>query len=49
MDMAIANLFKFKVPFRPCGNDTDWNELYLPNKGYHYTSKVINDAESLGI
>ena len=49
MDMAIANLFKIKLPFRPCGHDTDWDEPYLPNKGYHYVSKTIENAESVGI
>ena len=49
MDMTVANLFKHKIRFERCGNDSSWVELTIPNKGYHYLSNLIENGESIGI
>ena len=49
MDMAVASLFKHKVRFELSGNDSNWNEPTIPNKGYHYLSNLIENGESVGI
>ena len=49
MDMAVANLFKHKVRFELSGNDSNWYEPTIPNKGYHYSSNWIENGESVGI
>ena len=49
MDMAVASLFKHKVRFELSGNDSNWYEPTIPNKGYHYSSNWIENGESVGI
>ena len=49
MDMTVANLFKHKVRFELSGNDSNWYEPTIPNKGYHYSSNWIENGESVGI
>ena len=47
--MAVASLFKHKVRFVQSGHDSDWGEPTIPNKGYHYSSNLIENGESVGI
>ena len=49
MDMTVASLFKHKIRFERCGNDSSWDEPAIPNKGYHYLSNLIENGESVGI
>ena len=49
MDMTVASLFKQKVRFELSGNDSNWYEPTIPNKGYHYSSNWIENGESVGI
>ena len=49
MDMAVASLFKHKVSFKLCENDSSWGEPLIPNKGYHYSSSWIENGKSVGI
>ena len=47
--MTVASLFKHKVRFELSGNDSNWYEPTIPNKGYHYSSNWIENGESVGI
>ena len=47
--MAVASLFKHKIRFEQSGDDSDWGEPLIPNKGYHYSSNWIENGESVGI
>ena len=49
MDMTVASLFKHKVRFELSGNESNWYEPLIPNKGYHYLSNWIENGESVGI
>ena len=49
MDMTVASLFKRKIRFERCENDSSWDEPTIPNKGYHYLSNLIENGESVGI
>ena len=53
MDMAVASLFKRKIRFERCdqteNGDSDWDEPLLRSKGYHYTTNLIENGESVGV
>ena len=49
MDMAIANLFKHKVRFELVGEESDYEELRFYSKGRQYSSRRIENAESIGV
>ena len=49
MDMAIANLFKHKVRFELVSEDPDYEEFHLYSVGRQYSSREIENIESIGL
>ena len=48
MDMAVADLFKHKIRFELVSEDPNYEELRCYSKGLQYTSKRIENVESIG-
>ena len=49
MDMAIANLFKHKMRFELVDEKSDYEELRRYSIGRQYSSRRIENAESIGV
>ena len=49
MDMAIANLFKHKKRFELVSEDPDYEELRFYSVGRQYSSRKIENKESIGV
>ena len=49
MDMAVADLFKHKIRFELVGEESDYEELRFYSKGRQYSSRKIENVESIGV
>ena len=49
MDMAVADLFKHKIRFELVSEDSDYEENRFYSKGLQYTSKRIENLESIDV